>query len=140
MRHGKKFFVYLQRSSVINGTEHSVRNSQSDGHFFYPKRCDENMAVCKPCALVVMATAVPFEDLSGRTWHTAFFVPKRSKFKQMATSKMKQSFVSMTKWSLRKMFEKFPDEQISLKELIDLLTISWDEMVNDGEIEIQEGR
>ena len=58
----------------------------------------------------------------------------------MATSKMKQSFVSMTKWSLRKMFEKFPDEQISLKELIDLLTISWDEMVNDGEIEIQEGR
>ena len=41
------------------------------------------MAVCKPCALAVMASAVPFEDLSGRTWHAAFFVPQRSKFKQM---------------------------------------------------------
>ena len=34
-----------------------------------------------------MASAVPFEDLSGRTWHAAFFVPQRSNFKQMKNTK-----------------------------------------------------
>lgn len=87
MQHENKNFVYLHRSSQTNGTGISVRNSQSDGHFLCSKRCDYNMAVCKPCATVVMALAVPFEDLSGRTWHAAFFVPKRSNFKQMTHSR-----------------------------------------------------
>ena len=87
MQHEMKKFVYLHRSSQTNGAEISVRNSQSDGHFLCSKRCDYNMAVCKPCALAVMASAVPFEDLSGRTWHAAFFVPQRSNFKQMKNTK-----------------------------------------------------
>ena len=84
MQHEKKNFVYLHRSSQTNGTGISVRNSQSDGHFLCSKRCEIYTAVCEPCAMVVMALAVPFEDLSGRKHHTAFsFVVHRSNFKQM---------------------------------------------------------
>ena len=81
MQTRKKNFVYLHRSSQTNGTAKSVRNSQSNGRFLCSERCDYNMAVCKPCVMAVMVTAAPFEGLSGRTWHAAFFVPKRSKFK-----------------------------------------------------------
>ena len=53
----------------------------------------------------------------------------------MSKSKMKEDFRKMAKWSIRKMFEKYPDETISLKELKTQLEFAWDELVEDEEIE-----
>lgn len=140
MRHGKINFVYLQRLSLKNTADTSARNEQRFGLFLCPLRCHYTPAVCKPRKASIMGVLVAVCGLKQReVAHRFFRAACLITHTKMATSKMKQSFVNMTKWSMRKMFEKFPEEEISLKELIDLLTLSWQEMIDDGEIEIKGG-
>ena len=56
----------------------------------------------------------------------------------MSKSKMKEDFRKMVKWSIRKMFENSPNDTISLKELETQLQFAWDELIEEGDVIIQE--
>ena len=56
----------------------------------------------------------------------------------MSKSKMKEDFRKMAKWSIRKMFENSPNDTISLKELETQLQFAWDELIEEGDVIIQE--
>ena len=55
----------------------------------------------------------------------------------MSKSKMKEDFRKMVRWSIKKMFENSPNDIITLQELQKQLGMAWDELVDDGEIQIQ---
>lgn len=52
----------------------------------------------------------------------------------MSKSKMREDFRRMSKWAIRKMFEKNPDGLISVGELQKELRNAWDDLCEDGEL------
>lgn len=46
----------------------------------------------------------------------------------------------MVAWAIRKMFEKFPNETISLYELKKQLELAWDELVEEGSVILYEDK
>lgn len=83
----RKKSVYLHRLSQTQRAASAVRNSQSNGLYFCPRRCDYDIAVCKPRDLIIMVWSALCEGLSSGKWRTAFIVPQCLKFTTMENSK-----------------------------------------------------
>ena len=56
----------------------------------------------------------------------------------MSKYQLKRDIHAMFRWAISKAFEQNPNDIISLRELQDVLSKTWSEMVEDGDVVIQE--